>query len=437
MLHGLRLFLAALLLSGLFAAPAAAQGSGLLVRAGKVFDSQRGEMLPGRDILIREGRIEKVAPRLELPPGARLLDLSRYAVLPGLIDAHAHLLMQHPGDEGSGETNVREIVREGDVMRALRGAARARSYLQAGFTSVRDVGNAGRFADVALKRVLAEGALAGPRLFVAGPGLSPSGGQMDGLAPGHSALVDHEYRVVRGAEDARVAVREAAAQGVDHIKIYSNSSPNPGYLSVEEMRAAVGEAHLMGLKVTAHATTDEAIVRALDAGVDSIEHGRGASSATLARLKRQGVVLVLTEWGRELLDIDVARQPLERRPSADVLEPILRRSRERIAGAMAAGVEIAFGSDLYVDFGIARGEAARKALYSYVEGGMRPLQALRSATFVAGRLIQGGQAGVIAPGAWADLIAVEGDLSTDIRAIEQVRCVVLNGAVQPDTSLPC
>jgi imidazolonepropionase-like amidohydrolase len=409
----------------------------VLVRAGRLFDSERAVMLPARDLLIRGGRVEKIAERITPPPSTRIVDLSAYTVLPGLIDAHAHLLMQHPGDEGSGETSVREIVREGDALRALRGAARARSYLEAGFTSVRDLGNAGRFADVSLKRALAEGSLPGPRLFASGPGLSPPGGQMDGVLAEHQGIVAHDYRIVRGADDARTAVREAAAQGVDQIKLYSNSSPNPAYLSVEEMRSVVEEAKLVGLKVTAHATTDLAITRALDAGVRVVEHGRGATSATLARMKREGAVLVPTEWSRALINIDLARTPAERRPPASRVEAILGQSRERIAAARRAGVEVAFGSDLYVDFGIPRGQAVRLALAAMVEGGMSPAEALRAATYTAGRLIAPGELGVLSPGAHADLVAVEGDPSSSLMPLQQLRCVILGGRVQQIPSSRC
>ena len=426
-----------LALVGLTVAPSLRAEELVLVRAGRLFDSERATMLSARDLLVRGGRIVKVAERILPPAGAKLIDLSAYTVLPGLIDAHAHLLMEHPGDEGSGETGVREVVREGDALRALRGAARARSYLEAGFTGVRELGNAGRFADVALRRVLAEGSLPGPRLFVSGPGLSPPGGQMDGVTNDYQHIVEHDYRVVRGADDARAAVREAAVQGVDHIKIYANASPNPAYLSVDEMRAIVEEAHLSGLRVTAHATTDIAIRRALDAGVRTIEHGRDATPATLARMTKLGAVLVPTEWGRDLINVDLARTPAERRPEPARIDAILEQSRGRVAAALRAGVEVAFGSDLYVAFGMPRGAAVRMALGALVEGGMTAAQALRAATFSAGRLVQPGELGVLVPGARADLIAVDGDPSSGLSALAKVRCVLLDGRPQAVKGSAC
>lgn len=409
----------------------------VLVRAGRLFDSERAVLLPSRDILVRDGRVERVAEHIKAPPEARILDLSAFTVLPGLVDAHSHLLMEHPGDEGSGETSVREIVREGDALRALRGAARAKTYLDAGFTSLRDLGNSGRFGDVALRRVLAEGGLPGPRLFVSGPGLAPPGGQLDGVLPEHQGIVAHEYRVVRGADDARAAVREAVVQEVDQIKLYANASPNRALLSVEEMRAIVEEAALVGLAVTAHATTDLAINRALDAGVRVIEHGRGAEPATLARMKQVGAVLVLTEAGRDLLAVDMARLPVERRPAQARLDALLAQARARVAGALKADVPIAFGSDIYIDFGIPRGSAVLLALRAYVDGGMTPAQALRSATYTAGKLIGNGRVGTLTSGAYADLIAVDGDPTRSLEALGSLRCVVLGGRVQPTPTSTC
>jgi len=238
-------------------------------------------------IVVQQGKVVAIGADLVPPAGARVIDLTGFTVLPGLVEAHAHLLQEHPGDEHNTMTVTKAVAMEGDALRALRGAARAKAYLDAGFTSVRDLGNSGRFADVALKRAIEEGTAQGPRLFVSGPGLAPEGGQVPNLAPGHANLVDGDYRIVRGREDARQAVREAVYYGADLIKLYSNSSPNKTMLSPEEMRAVVDEAHLYGMKVAAHATTDLAVSRAIDAGVDSIEHAYKVSDDTLGLMRRR------------------------------------------------------------------------------------------------------------------------------------------------------
>ena len=402
----------------------------VLVRAGRLFDSERGVLLPAHDILIRDGRIAAVGEHLAAPAGARVLDLSRYTVLPGLIDAHTHLLMEHPGTETSGQTAVRELVREGDVLRALRGAARARSYLEAGFTALRDLGNSGRFADVALKTAIAEGSLPGPRLYVSGPGLAPEGGQMEGIDARYRSLVDDEYRVVRGPDDARQAVRENVVHGADVIKLYANGSPNRAYLSVAEMRVAVEEAHLMGVRVTAHATTDLAARRAVEAGVDAIEHGRGVADSTLRLMRARGVALVPTEWDRWLADRQVARLPAAVRPSGDQLDALLAPGYDRVRRAARAGVTLAAGSDFYLDVGVPRGIAARHMLFAYAAGGLAPAAVLQMATVNAARVIGDARLGVVKAGAYADLVAVDGDPLADLAAIARVRFVVQGGHVR-------
>jgi imidazolonepropionase-like amidohydrolase len=411
------------------AVPAAPPDSVLLLRAGRLFDNERGVLVPARDIVVRGGLVVAVGERLAVPAGARVVDLSRFTVLPGLLDAHAHLLMQHPGDEGSGETSVRELVREGEVLRALRGAARARTYLDAGFTTVRDLGNAGRFADVALARAPAEGSLPGPRLIVAGPGLAPEGGQMDGIDVRHRALVDEEYRIVRGPDDARQAVRENVTRGATVIKVYANASPNPAHLTVAEMRAAVEEAHLMGVRVSAHATTGVAAWRAIEAGVDALEHARNVADSTLAFARRRSVAVVLTEWGRDLVALQLARIPADKQPPPAVLDGLLAQVHDRIRRTVRAEVTIAFGSDVYVDFGVPRGVAVRHALSAFVEAGLPPARVLQLATSAAAKILGDPRLGVVKPGAHADLIAVEGDPTTDLAALGRLRFVMKAGVV--------
>ncbi|MGI4718690.1 MAG: amidohydrolase family protein [Janthinobacterium lividum] len=401
-----------------------------LIYAGRVFDSEAGQMLGPRLILVQDGRIAEMGSALAVPPGTRRLDLRGYTVLPGLIEAHAHLLMEHPGDEHNTLTVTKAVAIEGDPLRALRGAARARSYLEAGYTTVRDLGNAGRYADVALKRAIDEGSVPGPRLFVSGPGLAPEGGQVPDLAPGQGAIVDGDYRVVRGVEDARQAVREHAYHGVDLIKIYSNSSPNKTLLSVEEMRAIVDEAHLYKLKVTAHATTDAAIARALDAGVDAIEHGYVVSDATLRRMRDRAVPLVPTDMDLLLAEKQVRKlaMPLTQEGIAALAKPF----HERLRRARAAGVAIAAGSDMYMNLGLNRGEAARRVLFAYREAGLAPRDILQAATINGARLLgelAGSGLGVLEKGAHADIIAVRGDPLEDLEALGQVVFVMKGGQV--------
>ncbi len=399
-----------------------------LIRAGRVFDSERGVMLPARDILLRGGLIEAVGEDLAAPAGARVLDLRAYTVLPGLIDAHTHLLLEVEPYAGI-EPEV--ITKQGDVLRALRGAAHAREYLHAGITTVRDLGNAGLFADVALKRAIDEGDLPGPRMYVSGPGLSAEGGQFEGLQFRHRHLASEEYRIVRGAEDARLAVRENVTHGADLIKIYANNTPNPGYLSTEEMRAIVEEAHLLGVKVTAHATNDRAVRRAVDAGVDAIEHGYFISDSILALLAKRRVPLVPTTPDLDTAVISPrAREragiPL---PPGEQLAPLLARAEAWLRQVASSGTTLVAGSDMYWDVGLPRGEAAKRVLFAYRQAGIEPAQILQAATINAARLIGEERLGRLAPGAYADLVAVEGNPLEEFGAIERVRLVMKEGKI--------
>ena len=183
------------------------------IRAGRLFDSEKGTFLPARDIIVKGKYVEAVGENLTAPKGARVLDLRQYTVIPGLIDAHTHLLyLENPSGDLSSE-GIKALTIEGLPLRALHGAARARTFLRAGITTVRDLGNSGRFGDVALRKALSEGELEGPRMYVSGPGLSPEGGQFPGLQYDHRALASEEYRIVRGAEDAAQAVRENVTYG--------------------------------------------------------------------------------------------------------------------------------------------------------------------------------------------------------------------------------
>jgi imidazolonepropionase-like amidohydrolase len=429
-------FLTAALAAAL-AHPAAAQPGGpprgepVLIHAGRVFDSERGTFLGARDILLRGNRIEAIGENLAAPEGAREIDLRAYTVLPGLIDAHTHLLMETSPRLDEGQEMAREVAFEGTTLRALRGAARARTYLHAGFTTVRDLGNSGTFGDAALAQAVREGTVEGPRIFYSGPGLSPEGGQMPGIEPGHMAVVHGEYRIVNGTDDARRAVREASIQGAQVIKIYAESTPNRTTFSMDEMRAIVDEARRTGLTVAAHATEDAAVWRAVEAGVNTVEHGYQVSDSTFALMARRGVALVPTDPERELLNQYVAVMDMQPAPTPEELERYLEgRSRERLRRARAAGVTIVAGSDAYHALGGERAEWARRMLWGYRDAGMTPAQVLQSATIHAARAMgEGERLGTLRPGAWADIIAVEGDPAADFDAVERVRFVMKDGKV--------
>lgn len=399
------------------------------IRAGRLFDSEKGIFLPARDIVVKGNLIESVGENLVVPKGARVVDLRRYTVMPGLIDAHVHLLYLENPAAGLSLEGIKAVTIEGTPLRALRGAARARTFLMAGITTVRDLGNSGRFGDVAVRAAINDGSLEGPRMYVSGPGLSPEGGQFSGLQAGHRGIAEEEYRIVRGPDDARLAVRENVTYGANVIKIYSSASPNPGFLSMEEMRAIVDEARLLGVKVTAHATSDMAIKRAIEAGVDSIEHGYRAEDATLALMKERGVALVPTYLDaanlKRLYPIARPTRPL----TDEELSASLKQRYERIQRAVKAGVTIVAGSDNYLDLKVPQGEAAKRVLFTYRDAGVPAEQVLQWATFNAGKAFGEPRLGVLKAGTFADIIAVDGDPAKDFGAIERVRFVMKNGKV--------
>jgi imidazolonepropionase-like amidohydrolase len=404
-----------------------------LIHAGRIFDSERGAFLSRRDILVRHGVIDTIAEHLTAPTGAKIVDLSRYSVLPGLIDSHTHLLyLESPAGEPTLH-GIGAVIVEGTPLRALHGAARGRTFLAAGITTVRDLGNSGRFGDMALRDAIRDGSVDGPRMIAAGPGLSPEGGQFPGLQSAYRAIAEEEYRVVRGPADAASAVRENVNYGADVIKIYSNNTPNHGALSVDEMRAIVDEAHRLHVKVTAHATSDEAVWRAATAGVDGIEHAYQVADSTLELMKQRRIFMVPTDLDSATILRYASRSEGRFSATPAQVPAFLGGQRDRLRRAMKAGVAIAAGSDNYIDLGMPQGDAAKHNLFAYVEAGMPPLGALQAATLTASRLLGlEGRIGVIKPKAFADIIAVDGDPASDIHALERVRFVMKQGTVYLD-----
>ena len=400
-----------------------------IIRAGRVFDSEKGTMSGPQEILVMKGRIESVGPTVTAPKGARIVDLSKYTVLPGLIDAHTHLLYLEDPKNGGALEGVKAVTIEGTPLRALHGAARARTFLAAGITTVRDLGNSGRFGDVALRTAIRDGSVDGPRMIVSGPGLSPPGGQFPGVQAGYQAIVDEEYRIVRGPADAALAVQENVSQGAQVIKIYSNNTPNPGALSPAELEAIVSTAKLLGVRVAAHATDDAAVWRAVSAGVNSIEHGYEVADSTLRMMAQKGVFLTPTDVDT-LVAVAYAKAAGMEGPLPQGLVAYMQSERERLARAVKAGVPIAAGSDMYIALGMAQGAAARRVLFAYIQAGLTPAQVLRAATLNDARLLGfENELGVIKPKAFADIIAVNGNPLDDFSAIERVVWVMKNGTI--------
>ncbi len=406
-----------------------------LVRAGNLFDSEAGRMVGPRDILIRGRRVVEVGQGLAAPEGATVVDLSRCSVIPGLIDSHSHLLLEEGFGDNLSTVAARDQSIQGDVVRSLAAARRGREYLEAGFTSVRDLGNSGRFLDLMLEQGVRAGSVPGPRIYGSGPGLAPAGGQLEPQPHDPHHLVASEYRIVNGVDDARAAVREAIARGAEVIKIYAEATPQRTRLSSEEMAAIVAEARRHGLPVAAHATRDEAAREAVEAGVSSIEHAYDISDDTLRLMATKGVWLVPTDvsFGRAVELTSHWPQP----PSREEIEQHLETNRDRVRRARRLGVRVAMGSDAYGPYEPGRGAAALRTLDAYVESGMTPAEALRSATWESGRLLGDDGLGVIRPQAWADLVAVEGDPTRELAPLRTPRMVMKAGRIEAGSAAAC
>jgi imidazolonepropionase-like amidohydrolase len=409
-----------------------------LVRAGSLFDSETGQFKEGMAILVNDHKITAVKPgkdvSAEEQKAYQLIDLSEYTVLPGLIDAHTHLLYReivYPENKFSGLDMARMLMLDGDAYRAIYGAAKARAYLEAGITSVQDLGNSGEFADIALRRAILEGLVIGPRMRCAGKGLSSQGGQLPGLIYKHQSIVDDEYRIIKSPEDGVQAVRENITQGADVIKIYSNNTPNNTSLSIEEMQAIIREAHRFHRRVTAHATNNQAVYNAVVAGVDGIEHGYDVADSTLELMAKKGVVLVPTD-GDSLTFTQYAKLANPKDPQAMVREIMGYRKElaDRLQRAIRKGVIIVAGSDDYVDFKLPFAELSKRTLIGYYESGVPIVRVLQFATINASRQLNwADRIGVLKPGYLADIIAVDRDLDKNIDAILHVHFVMKDGVV--------
>ena len=422
------------------AAPPARQGGAgntghtVAVRCGRLIDGRGGDPINNAIILIEGERITAIGAGVAVPAGAEVIDLSSATVLPGLIDSHTHLLQNYDGKFGSDDPNmILTVTQMSTAKRALLGAAMGREDLEAGITTVRDLGNSGYNGDVALRDAIREGWVVGPRIVASTRALAAAGGQFGEVSAATQKIIEQEYAVISGTEEARRAVRQAFYDGADLIKVIVNTGPR--VVSLEEMKVIVEEAHRVNRKVAAHAIGDQATRIAAEAGVDSIEHAYTVPDDVLKMMAEKKIFLVPTDGPLETyLDIFVNSQ----HPSPEELERMkaglggfLKGSRDRLARAVKAGVRIAAGSDMYYQLpGKTRGQASLTMLRAYSEAGMTPMQIIQAATLNAAELL-GAQRrlGSLETGKVADLIAVTDDPLKDIAALEHVKLVMKGGRI--------
>lgn len=394
-----------------------------LLRAGKILDVHTGKEATGQTIIVTGDRITAIAPTASTPvqPGDREIDLTRDTLLPGLIDVHTHLTME-PNFDPYYELSMTP------GKEAIIGVMNAKTTLEAGFTSVRNVG-ANSFTDVALRDAINAGNVPGPHMQVSGPALGITGGHMDeNLLPWESHVSGQG--VADGIPAVQHMVRENIKYGVDLIKIGASGGvlskgddPQASQYTLEEMQAIVADAHRLGRKVAAHAHGAQAIVFATQAGVDSIEHGSYINDEGTKLMKQHGTYLVPTsylyDWYKDHGDL-----PAFYKQKMIDTSSVARANHKR---AIQAGVKVALGTDSAV---YPHGLNAHELEVYVTAYGMSPLAAIQSATLNAADLMSWtDRTGDLAPGKWADIIAVEGDPLQDIKLLQQVPFVMKAGKV--------
>jgi imidazolonepropionase-like amidohydrolase len=400
-----------------------------VIRAGTLIDGSGDKPLANQLIFVRGDRIEKItAASAQIPDGATIIDLSNATVLPGLIDSHTHIFLW--GEDPAKGGYDANILNAGIALRAARATFACRRALEQGFTTFRDLETEGAgYGDVEIKQAIAEGTIPGPRLFAATRAISSTGGyNLEGYAP--ELDMPKGAQIIDGPVEARKAARQQLDHGADWIKVYMThrswtdkqgrlvSQPT---LTVEELKAIVDEAHGWQKKVACHAYNGIGLQRALDGGCDSIEHGLEITDAQIAQMSRQGTWYcpTLSPYYDDWAPADTAAGKRDRARAA-VHEISFRK-------AMQAHLKIIFGTDMG---GIPWTEPLAQEFPRMVNLGMTPMDAIQSATSRAADMLDmKGEIGVIAPGAYADVIAVTEDPLKNIDALSHVRFVMHNGAI--------
>lgn len=408
-------------LCGQFAAQA--DSTVTAIRAGHLIDTESGRMLGAQTIVVRDGLISEVGPAVDIPAGARIVDLSAYTVLPGLIDAHTHLTIDSRNQDPLAELDHTA------AERAFGSLPNARAVLLAGFTTVRDLGSYRALVDVALRDAINRGDAVGPRMYVAGAYVTITGGAgaVTGFAPDVTLPWDLRYGNANSPSEVRERIRALAGQRVDVIKMFAtgailthNSSPAGREATAEELAAAVDEARNFGLKVAVHAHGPEGIKAAIRAGAASIEHGTLMDDEGRSLMKQHGTYLVPTLEVRECVG---SNYPPEFVGKAN---QVLTAQLQNFRKAVNAGVKIAFGTDIGV---CPFGRNGREFDFM-VQNGMTPMQAIQSATVADADLLGiSDKVGSIKAGKLADIIAVRGDPLANVRLLENVGFVMKQGVI--------
>ncbi len=406
--------------------PVAAQS--YAIHAGALIDPARGTVERDQVVLVADGHIKSIGPPPAAAAGATPIDLSREWLMPGLIDAHTHLTLTEVIGSGPFESFY---ILESTAYRALRGLHNAAAVLVGGFTTVRDVGNAGDYAMDDVRRAIEQGWYPGPTIITAGKIIAPFGGQSHGIPPEQGAFWKYEYLDADGPAEIRTAVRTNLYHGAGVIKLVLDN--NRYHYSVEEIRAAVDEAHHAGVPVSVHVYGGEAADNAIEAGVDSLEHGFFLTDAQLVRLRDKGIVLVSTDFPRAHLDVIGTSGGIL--PPPEVLAP---KIIDRLRRAHRLGVRLVFGSDTVMDVaGRSRADLMLDYLAVWREAGVPPAEVLKAMTSEAAKLLRvESERGRIAVGAAADLIAMPADPLADTESLRRIDFVMKDGRIVRQGPLP-
>ncbi|HEY4786783.1 MAG TPA: amidohydrolase family protein [Bacteroidales bacterium] len=398
----------------------------IAIKAGKVIEPSTGSISNNQIILVENGKIKELGYNIKIPKDAEIIDLSKSTVMPGLIDAHTHICASvSKFADYLGIDFLDLVLLKPDGYRAIEGAVHAKQMLEAGFTTIREAGNAGKYVDVDVKRAINERLIPGPNIIAAGRIIVPFGGQFRTKAD-KKFIQNDEYFFADTQDELKKAIRENIFYGVDIIKIVVDSKRYK--YSTEDIKFIVNEAQRAGLKVMAHCQTVDGLYAAVSAGVASVEHGWTIPDSIMNIMKQKKIVLVSTDFPVEVLQAYGS----DEQTAKTFHDKLIKRLKR----AYDSGVKLAFGSDVMIDmYNETRGQTALRYIDSFVEAGIPAIDILKIMTINSSELLGiDMERGSISKGMYCDLIATEENPLENIQTLKKVTFVMKNGVVYKKSS---